>query len=78
LLDFHLEHYGLTLAPGEKFANENFFVATDRFLNSADGTIIDLSIDGAKELNNKIEISKNINYFCYSYDATNKCLNFNF
>lgn len=72
LLDFHLEHYGLTLAPGEKFADEKFFVATDRFLNSADGTIIDLSIDGAKELNNKIEISKNINYFCYSYDATNK------
>lgn len=72
LLDFHLEHYGLTLAPGEKFADENFFVATDRFLNSADGTIIDLSIDGAKELNDKIEISKNINYFCYSYDATNE------
>ncbi len=72
LLDFHLEHYGLTTAPGEKFADEKFGIATERFLNSADGTIIDLSIDGAKELNDKIEISKNINYFCYSYDATNK------
>lgn len=71
LLDLHLEHYGLTRAPGERFADEKFFVATDRFLNSADGTIIDLSIEGAKALNDKIEISKNINYFCYSYDATN-------
>lgn len=72
LLDFHLEHYGLTLAPGEKKTDEKFGVATERFLNSADGTTIDLSIEGAKELNDKIEISKNINYFCYSYDATNK------
>lgn len=72
LLDFHLEHYGLTTAPNKKTADEKLFVAAERFLNSADGTIIDLSIDGAKALNDKIEISKNINYFCYSYDATNK------
>lgn len=72
LLDFHLEHYGLTTAPGEKTASEKFNVATENFLNSADGTIIDLSIEGAQKLNEQIEISPNIHYFCYSYNAVNK------
>ncbi len=72
LVDFHLEQFGLTCIPGNRIASEDLFVAIDNFANSKDGVVVDLSFEGAKKLNDTIEISKNINYFCYTFDATSK------
>ncbi len=72
LVDFHLEHFGLTNIPGEKVSKDKLSDAIDRFGNTKDAVVYDLSIEGAKSLNDKIEISENINYFCYSYDASGK------
>lgn len=72
LVDFHLEHFGLTNIPGEAVAKEELQVAVDKFGNTKDAVVYDLSIEGAKNLNDKIEISENINYFCYTYDASGK------
>lgn len=71
LVDFHLEQFGLTCVPGEKEA-DNLLAAMGRFKNSNDGVVVDLSFEGAQKLNEKIEISKNINYFCYTADATSE------
>lgn len=72
LVDFHLEHFGLTNIPGETVAEEDLQIAVDKFSNTKDAVVYDLSIEGAKNLNDKIEISENINYFCYTFDATSK------
>lgn len=72
LVDFHLEHFGLTNVPGETIPKEDLQVAIEKFGNTKDAVIYDLSLDGAKNLNEKIEISKNINYFCYTYDSSAK------
>lgn len=72
LVDFHLEQFGLTCIPGERIAKEELFSAIERFNISGDGVVVDLSFEGAQQLNDKIEISKNINYFCYTFDATDE------
>lgn len=72
LVDFHLEHFGLTNIPGEIIPKDKLSDAINRFGNTKDAVVYDLSIEGAKGLNDKIEISKNINYFCYAYDTSGK------
>lgn len=73
LVDFHLEQYGLTYVPGEKEA-DNMFDAIDRFRNSGDNVSVDLSHEGAYELNQMIKTSENVKYFCYTADLTSEDL----
>lgn len=72
LVDFHLEQFGLTCIPGERIAEEELLTAIDKFEKSGDGVVVDLSFEGAQKLNKKIKISENINYFCYTFDATSE------
>lgn len=67
-VDYQLEQFGLTPIRGEK-KPDNLFTAMDRFKNGNDHVLSDLSFKGAYELNSKIEISKNITYFCYTASA---------
>lgn len=71
LVDFHLEQFGLTYIPGNTTADD-MIPAMINFAKTSDNVITDLSFEGAQVLNEKIEISKNINYFCYTYDMTTK------
>ncbi len=65
LIDYQLEQYGMTPLRGEKKADK-IFDAIKRIDGGEDHILTDLSFKGAYELNKKIEISKNINYFCYT------------
>lgn len=65
LVDYQLEQYGLTPLRGEKKADK-IITAMNRMRDTDDNVLTDLSFKGAHELNKKIEISKNINYFCYT------------
>lgn len=65
LVDYQLEQYGLTPLRGEKKADK-IIVAMNRMRDTDDNVLSDLSFKGAYELNKKIEISRNINYFCYT------------
>ena len=64
-VDYQLEQYGLTPLRGEKKADK-ILSAIDRISSGNDHILTDLSFRGASELNKKIEISKNITYFCYT------------
>lgn len=65
LVDYQLEQYGMTPLRGEKKADK-IFASIKRIDSGNDHILSDLSFKGAFELNQKIEISKNINYFCYT------------
>lgn len=69
LVDFHLEQFGLTYIPGETTA-DYLIPAMIKFAKTSDNVITDLTFEGAQALNEQIEISKNINYFCYTYDLS--------
>lgn len=64
IVDCQMEHFGLTPLKGEKKADK-ILSAVNRVRDSDDHILRDLSFDGAIELNEKIEISKNIYYFCF-------------
>lgn len=64
-VDYQLEQYGLTPLRNEKKA-DRIITAMNRMRDTDDNVLTDLSFKGAHELNRKIEISKNINYFCYT------------
>lgn len=65
LVDYQLEQYGLTPLRGEKKADK-IITAMNRMRDTDDNVLTDLSFKGAHELNSRIKISKNINYFCYT------------
>ena len=65
LVDFQLEQYSLTPLRGEKKADK-ILTAMNRMRDNDDNVLTDLSLRGAAALNDIIEISKNINYFCYT------------
>ena len=71
-VDFHLEQFGLTNIPGENNADE-LISALKRYLDNSDDTCqYDLTPEGAEKINNMLEISPNIYYFSYAFDATRK------
>lgn len=70
LVDFQLEQYGLTPLRGEKKADK-IITSMNRMRDTDDNVLSDLSFRGAFELNNRIKISKNINYFCYTSNGCN-------
>lgn len=70
LVDYQLEQYGLTPLRGEKKADK-IITAMNRMRDTDDNVLTDLSFKGAFALNDKIKISNNINYFCYT---SNGCI----
>lgn len=67
IFDFHLEQYGLSDTPGKKDA---FPIrrAKKEFKNNNDNVEYDMCPEGAKKLNDFMEISKNTYYFSYAYN----------
>lgn len=68
-VDYQLEQYGLTPLRGEKKA-DRLITAMNRMRDTDDNVLTDLSFKGAYELNRKVEICSNVNYFCYTSNAT--------
>lgn len=71
LVDFHLEQFGISYIPGEHSTNL-IAPAIFKTINSNDKISHDLSLEGAYDFNSKVEISDNITYFCYTFDATDE------
>ncbi len=71
LVDFHLEHFGISEIPGEKNAPK-ISKSFKKFYDTTDSIEYAISPKGAKELNDLIEISKNVYYFSYAFDSTEK------
>ena len=69
LVDFHMEHFGLTNTPGKKDAKK-IHDAIEEVLESGDSVKQGLEPEGAAQLNEYLEISPNIYYFSYAYDCT--------
>ncbi len=68
VFDFHLEQYGLSDTPGQKDAYP-IRRAKKKFKENKDNVEYDLTPEGARDLNNYIEISPNTYYFSYSYNS---------
>lgn len=73
-VDFHLEQFGLTAAPGESAEKHLARALTLILEQTEDSVVTDLSPDGAALLNNRIGMEENIYYFSYSYLTTHKSL----
>lgn len=71
LVDFHLEHFGITEIPGEKNAS-NISKNFKKFYDTNDSIDYAIGPRGAKELNDMIKISNNVYYFSYAFDSTEK------
>ncbi len=69
-VDYQMEQFGLTPVKGE-FKSDRLITAMNRVRDGEDYVLKDLSIEGAHELNELIEISKNIYYLSY---AANGCV----
>lgn len=63
-VDYQLEQFGLTPVKGEK-EPDKLITAMNRIRDGEDYVLTDLSLKGAYELNELIEISSNIYYFSY-------------
>lgn len=68
LVDFHLEQFGLSNTPGQK-DTAPFSDAVKRVSASNDQIEYDMSPEGTKKINDRIEISPEIYYFSYPYNA---------
>ncbi len=67
-LDFKLEHFGLTNTPGKRDAGPKK-EAKKNLIDSNDNIIYDLSPEGIRKTNERIEIVPDIYYFSYSFNA---------
>ena len=74
IFDFHLEQFGLSDTPGQKDAYP-LRRAKKKFKANRDNVEFDLQPAGAKTINDYLEISPNVYYFSYSYNAVS--CNFN-
>lgn len=74
LVDFHLEQFGLTDIPGGEKA-DMFLSALKLILeNKDDSCQYDLTPEGTKKLNEKLDIDEDIYYFSYAFSTTNEVL----
>lgn len=64
-VDYQLEQFGLTPVKGE-FESDRLITAMNRVRDGEDYVLNDLSLKGAHELNELIDISKNVYYFSYT------------
>lgn len=68
IFDFHLEQYGVSYTPGQKDGIGSRRKAKNNFRSSKDNVEYDMSPEGARQLNEMLEISPNIYYFSYAYN----------
>lgn len=68
VVDFKLEQFGLTNTPGQKDASPKK-EAKKRFIDSDDNIIYDLSPEGIKKINDRIDILPEVYYFSYPFNA---------
>ena len=71
VFSLQMSHFGLTPAQGENRVNINMRSVTDYYY-AEDNCYYDLTIRGAKELNEQIKLSPNTYYYSYSTDATDE------
>jgi triacylglycerol lipase len=70
-LDFHLEQFGITAAPGEETGIASMKESLEKVLSTGnDNAVYDLSPDGCAELNKRIGVVEGVYYFSYSYSTT--------
>lgn len=67
-IDLHLEQYGLSNTPGQKDTTP-FIDAVKRLDASNDQVEYDMGPEGSKAINDRIEISPEIFYFSFPYNA---------
>lgn len=73
-IDFHLEQYGLSNTPGQK-DTAPFIDAVKRLDASNDQVEYDMGPEGSKAINDRIEISPEIFYFSFPYNAVKESKN---
>ena len=71
VFSLQMSHFGLTPAQGEHRTNINMQSVTDYYY-AEDNCYYDLTIRGARELNEKIKLAPNTYYYSYSTSATNQ------
>ncbi len=71
VFSLQMSHFGLTPKQGEKRVNINMQSVSDYYY-AEDNCYYDLTIRGARELNEKIKLSPNTYYYSYSTSATNQ------
>ena len=70
-LDFHLEQFGITQAPGEETDIAAMKDALQRvFETGTDNAAFDVSPDNAAEMNKRIGLVKGVAYFSFAYTTT--------
>ena len=74
LVDFHLEQFGLTNTPGQKDA-EPIMETLKIISKTKDQIEHDMSPEGTKEINDRIEISPEVCYFSYAYNSVKESKN---
>lgn len=72
IYDFQLEHFGIYGDYNETPCDTLERVLSSDFLAHGDHAWVDLSIDGAFEINENVEVRENIYYFSYAGDFTFK------
>ena len=74
IVDFYLEQFGLTDIPGGEKA-DMFFKALKLILeNKDDSCQYDLTPEGTKKMNEKLDINEDIYYFSYAFSTTHDVL----
>lgn len=69
--DFHLEQFGLTNVPGQKPTTASRLMALYKVMHAEyDNVAYDLSPDGCKVMNDRIDISDDVYYFSYAFNTT--------
>lgn len=70
-VDFHMEQFGLTFAPGVENSDKKIIEAVADVLKTTDDNVAkDLMCDGVAELNKRIGMEDNIYYFSYPFQTT--------
>lgn len=70
LIDFHMEQYGLSEVPGSKGTTGLFKAIRNTLASEEDSCAHDLTPEGARKLNEVIEISEDVYYFSYPFSTT--------
>ncbi len=70
LVDFHMEQYGLSKVPGSDEAAPLFKALKNVLANDEDTSKFDLTPEGTRKLNEKLDISEDVYYFSYPFSTT--------
>lgn len=70
LIDFHMEQYGLSEVPGSKGSTGLLKAIRNTLASEEDSCAHDLTPEGARKLNEVIEISEDVYYFSYPFSTT--------